>query len=223
MGFAAAAMLAVAMVTNFARPTLLPVATHTAPLPTRVARVTDVQPRDDARRIVPAPVAPTHLVEVIGTAPVILHPEKLPVASTPATPVIRPTVLVRMNTAGRSTRHEMDASRAEARVDAVVATVADYTASAREDLSRMARETELASIEESLSNAPIMVASTAHRRSDTVITQPSSPVDDSLRATEFNRSLNEDLQRRKGTLAPQPMVIRGDDRDKATGVLMTIK
>lgn len=231
MGFAAAAMLLVALVSNLLRPlpASLSVATkpvHTTTRPNLVAQVPTVP-------TVISPQVPVAVPNNSHPEDVMNHPDA-PAANHPIDdayfhpvlikhPVIRPAALVTMNTNRRMTRSEMDASRPETRGEAMMASTADFTASARDDMSRMAREDELASIEESLSNAPVIIASTAHRRPDAAaVTMPSPAVDDTMRV-DVNRALNEDLKRRKAAPAPAPVIIRNDDRDKATGVLVTIK
>jgi hypothetical protein len=122
---------------------------------------------------------------------------------------------------------EYDASRADARNEAAPrapeSASPDYTASAREDLLRMAEEEELASIEESLSNAPeVMVASAVRRRPEVASAASASAIAEA-RAEELRKGIVDDLRRRNVPTNPKPIVIRNDGREKRAGVLVTIQ
>lgn len=221
----AAAMLVITLLTNLTRP-LPMVAKHPTSAPTLpvVIPVTPTAPMSNLTEPTPAPAdrhpAPTHEPAISAVI--------IPTLPTPAPRAMRPGVLVYAQPPRMVAHNEYgtDTTRVDPDVKPVETASADYTASARDGMVRIASEDELASKEESLSSAPeVMVASASHHRADVApaAPAPSSDMDPVARATAMREALNEDLRRRKVPTTPKPIVIRSDDREKTAGVLVTIK
>ncbi|HOF88460.1 MAG TPA: zf-HC2 domain-containing protein [Armatimonadota bacterium] len=246
LGFAAAALLVVALATGLlrqpntdvARPAPAPLPVVDA-LPETNPAVSDARPA--ARPVAPNPVtAPaTRPVAKTPPAPVIKNPPAAasaadapaahalaPDLAPAAAPRVRPTVLVRTLPPAVAARRVYDTPRPDPAPRAPEA-APDYTASARDDMLRVAREEELAAIEESLSSAPgEMIAAVARRRPEvapTAAVAAAAAADSSAaRAEELRKAIIEDLRRRNAPANPKPIVIRNTERDARAGVLVTI-
>jgi predicted anti-sigma-YlaC factor YlaD len=192
------------------------------------------------------PVARPRVTVRLGDKPAVNATTPVPTAPKPAVaatamksarPVAHPAV-TEIFTAYRPALRDMvipvhadvpHAAPAESAVKPVETQIPEFKASARDAMMRMTREAELASVEESLSNAPeVMVASVPRRRPEVVdFAAPAvtdAPADAHVaRMEELRKALIEDI-RRTPSSQPKPIVVRNETTEKhADGVLFRIQ